>query len=119
MSDIPIIDEQPNPTPQFDLTQILGLLSGVPPTPNSSPGFGAFSTTPNSSPGFGAFPPTPNSSPDLAGLLGMMSNNNQNTTNDLILKLLLNGGIQKLFTPKPKEPEPIKTINLDNYIRVD
>jgi hypothetical protein len=92
------MNEQPPPTPQFDISQILGLLSGM----NNK---------------------SENTAPDISGLLGGLMNNNSqsgtNGANDLLLKYLLNGGLQKLLTPKPKEPEPVRTINLDNYIRVD
>jgi hypothetical protein len=91
MEDMPIIDEPPpppTPAPQFDISQILGLLSNIIPT--ASP------------------PPAPT-----------QQNTVPPSTNDLLLKLLLNGNLQKMFTPKPKEPEIVRTINLDNYSRVD
>ena len=60
-------------------------------------------------------------------LLGLLSNMNKSdtpstdsSTNDLLMKFLLNGGLQKMMTPaKPKAPEPARTINLDDYVRVD
>jgi hypothetical protein len=90
------MNEQP---PQPDISQILGLLANM-----NKPA------------------PDANAAPDTAGLLGALgalTNNNQTGTNDLLLKFLLNGGLQKLLTPKPKEPDPVRTINLDNYVRID
>jgi hypothetical protein len=63
-------------------------------------------------------------------LLGLLANMNKgggsppqdNAANggvadDLLMKFLLNGGLQRILTPKP--PEPTRTINLDDYTRVD
>jgi hypothetical protein len=123
MNDMPIIDEQPPPpAPSFDITQILGLLSKMNSGGNDIGGGNG--TAPSAQT---ASVPFASPAADLSGILGMLSNgsnfngnsNPNSVQNDLLKKFLLNGGLQKLFTPKPQKPEPVRTINLENYRRID
>jgi hypothetical protein len=106
LEDMPIIDDiQPEPngnsgTPQIDPGILLSLLSKL----NNG------ESKQEQSP--------------LSNILGLLQQNNHNAKpdmNDIMLKFLLSGGLKTLFPQKPKDTEPskIRTINLDNYTRID
>lgn len=68
---------------------------------------------------------TTNSSANANNNTNINHNNGNNDLQNLLLKMLLSGGLNNMFAPKPKEPEPEtkpappRTINLENYKRLD